>query len=116
MRDPKSALLFLQDLRKAPIGMVLDSGIIFLLDNGVTDWYVFLNAESLTREDAASVDALVAGRGERSEFSLCQLSTHPKKAFVSTGTLEQIMDSLDALGEEQRDVRLERIWAKAQQN
>ena len=100
------ALLFLQDLHRELIGIVLDSGVIFLLDNKDTDWYVFVkSAESLTRQDAAHIEALLTERGERSEYSLEELSTHPNKAFMSSGTPEQIMASLDAFGEKQREIR-----------
>jgi hypothetical protein len=106
MLDPKRALLFLQDLHRELIGIILDSGVIFLLDNKDTDWFVFIkSAESLTRQDAVHIEALLTERGERSEYSLNELSTHPNKAFMSSGTVEQIMASLDAFGEEQREIR-----------
>lgn len=77
------------------------------MDNtGKTDWYVFLiPVETLTRQDAAHVEALFAERGERSEYSLDELSTHPNKAFMSSGSLEHIMASLDTLGEKRREIQ-----------
>ena len=44
------------------------------------------------------------------------LSTHPKKAFMSSGTIDRIMDDLDTLGETQRELRAEYIRTKAQFN
>jgi hypothetical protein len=40
----------------------------------------------------------------------------PEKAFMKSATLEQIMDGLDALGERQRELRTERVRAKAPLN
>jgi hypothetical protein len=57
MRDPKRAVLFLQNLHRELIG-ILDSGVTLLMDNGITDWYVFVYADhSASREQ---VDALLA--------------------------------------------------------
>ena len=62
MRDPKRALLFLQDLHSEQRG-VLDHGVIFLMDNGVTDWYVLVNADQSAREH---LEALLADRAKPS--------------------------------------------------
>lgn len=102
MRDPKRAVLFLQNLHRELIG-ILDSGVILLMDNGITDWYVFVYADhSAGREH---VDALLADKGKRSKYTVQELSTHPKKTFMCSGTFEQVMDGLDALGETQRELR-----------
>lgn len=111
MRDPKRALLFLQGLHTELSDSILDSGVVFLLDKGNTDWYIFIKAEGLTQRDTALIETLLMGTGERSEYSINELSTHPKKAFMSSGLLGDVLDSLDALGEAQFQFR-----AKAQLN
>jgi hypothetical protein len=98
------------------IDPILDSGVAFLLDHDVSDWYVFMNVDGLTRQDAANIEALLAQNGEKSEYSVSELSAHLKKAFMSSGTIHQIMDGLDALGETQRELRAEYIRTKAQFN
>ena len=75
MRDPKRALLFLQDVHSELIG-VLGSGVIFLMDNGVTDWYVFVNSDHSAREH---IEALLADKGKRSKDTVTELSAHPNK-------------------------------------
>jgi hypothetical protein len=104
MRDPKRALLFLQRLHGELIDIIQDSGVIFLLKNGITDWYIFVKVERPTRQDAL-IESLLMEDGERAQYSVNELSTHPQKAFMSSGTFEQIMDSLDDLGESQRELR-----------
>jgi hypothetical protein len=116
MRDPKRALLFLQDPHREPIRIILDSGFIFLLEDRATDWYVFAKIESRTQEDAAHIEALLTDKGERCQYSVDELSSHPNRAFMSSGTFEQIMNGLDAFGETQRELRTERIRAKASLN
>ena len=82
----------------------MDSGVVFLLDNRSTDWYVFIKA-TLTQQDAALMETLLMKDGERSQYSVHELNTHPAKAFRSSGSLEQILNSLDAFGETQREAR-----------
>jgi hypothetical protein len=44
MRDPKRARLFLQDLHSGRVS-ILDSGVIFSMKGGGTDWHIFVNAD-----------------------------------------------------------------------
>jgi hypothetical protein len=78
MRDPKRALLFLQELHRELVDCIMDSGVVFLLDNRSTDWYVFINA-TFTQQDAALMETLLIEDGERSQYSVHELNTHPTR-------------------------------------
>ena len=79
------------------------SGVVSLLDHRSTDWYVFIKA-TLTQQDAALIETLMEV-GEQSQYSVNELNMHPNKAFGSSGSLEQILNSLDAFGETQSEAR-----------
>jgi len=105
MRDPKRALLFLQELHRELMD-IWRSGIIFLLKDGLTDWYVFVNVDPAA---ASQIGPCLADRGERSEWTVDALAAQPNKAFMSSGMFEQIMADLDAFGDAQRDLQIQRI-------
>lgn len=112
MRDPKGALLFLQDLHREVMD-IWRSGIAFLLEDEISVWYIFVNVDPAAGNQ---IEALLADKGQRSEYTVDELSTHPNKAFMSSGTFEQIMNDLDAFGDAQRELRKERIRAAADSN
>ena len=112
MRDPKRALLFLQELHRELMD-IWRSGIIFLLKDGVTDWYVFINIDPAA---GSQMDALLSDRGERTEWTVDELAAQPNKVFMSSGTFEQIMADLDAFGDVQRDLQTQRIRSNTELN
>lgn len=65
MRDPKHGLICVRDLEEEASRSGFEKGLSFMLENGVTEGYVFVRAEVSANTDIAAFEGLLAAHGKR---------------------------------------------------
>ena len=99
MKTFKDTLEALEALDAESKDLLVGLGVVLLVqDNGDADWYVFGNLEKPQPADRARIISTLVAHGDKTDYTLIQLSNHANVGAICSGTLDQIVTGLRAVG------------------